>query len=276
MENKVDFLESDGVQIALFFDGQTKGEHSAYYPKNILFFVKQGKLHLRFEEELNTVSKNEFCLVRKFTTGQYFKSWTKKEGGAIVYAFIFQDDLVATAVSDFKYAPPQKRIEDRIIYISSNKILRGLFDNMLSYLAEKEDLEKQLVTLKTKEAIWGIFKSNPDYLSAFSQFYQTERADLEVFMHHHYHLNLTLEKLARLSGRSLSDFNRTFKKLFQQSPHRWIMQQRLNKAKEILVSTNRKPTEFYMELGFMDLAHFSRSFKKAFGKTPTEIRNAVK
>lgn len=30
-------------------------------------------------------------------------------------------------------------------------------------------------------------------------------------------------------------------------------------------------SDIYIELGFEDLAHFSRSFKKYFGKNPSEV-----
>ena len=91
-------------------------------------------------------------------------------------------------------------------------------------------------------------------------------------MRHNFQYNFSLKDFAEMSGRSLSTFNREFRALFNEPPHRWIMKQRLNKARELLVLTEKRPSEIYLELGFEDLAHFSRSFKKEFGKTPTEIK----
>jgi AraC-like DNA-binding protein len=78
-----------------------------------------------------------------------------------------------------------------------------------------------------------------------------------------------------LSGRSIATFHREFKRTFNTSPHQWIKERRLLKAKELLTLTNRKPSDIYIELGFEDLAHFSRSFKKHFGKNPSKVTSLV-
>lgn len=87
--------------------------------------------------------------------------------------------------------------------------------------------------------------------------------------------NITLEKFAEMSGRSLSTFNRDFRKIFQMSPHKWIKQKRLELARKLLISTSKKASDVYLEVGFEDLAHFSRSFKSYFGLNPSEVKAVV-
>ncbi|WP_336715557.1 hypothetical protein [Chryseobacterium mucoviscidosis] len=41
-------------------------------------------------------------------------------------------------------------------------------------------------------------------------------------------------------------------------------------ARHLIESKNRKPSSFYLDLGFESLSHFSYTFKKKFGKAPTE------
>jgi AraC-like DNA-binding protein len=36
----------------------------------------------------------------------------------------------------------------------------------------------------------------------------------------------------------------------------------------------KKPSDVYLEVGFEDLSHFSFAFKKAFGKAPSQLREA--
>ena len=90
-------------------------------------------------------------------------------------------------------------------------------------------------------------------------------------MDHHSLSGATLEELARLSGRSLSTFYRDFKKLFHTSPHKWLLQSRLSKAKDLLLHSSKKSSEIYLDLGFKDLGHFSRTFKQEFGVPPSEV-----
>lgn len=269
-------IECEGVQIAASVETCDSEEHSAYYPSNILFYVEQGQLNLKMDQELFSIQEGKFGVVRKYTTGSYFKTWSKNVNGAIVYVFLLQDNFIHTALQEF--VPHTKDfpvIENRILLLEPNHILKGLFKGLISYINENETIDKQLLVLKTKEALLGILKNHPEYISIFTQFSKSERADLEAFMNYNYTFNVSLERLAKMSGRSLSTFNREFKTLFNDSPHRWITKKRLNKAKELLLSTSKRSSDIYLDLGFEDLAHFSRSFKKEFGKTPTEIKKTI-
>jgi signal transduction histidine kinase/DNA-binding response OmpR family regulator len=64
-------------------------------------------------------------------------------------------------------------------------------------------------------------------------------------------------KLKAITGHSPSDLIRTY---------------RLNKAKELLSSTNLNISEIAFEVGFKDPAYFTRAFTKEFGLTPSAIR----
>ncbi|MEM6726474.1 MAG: AraC family transcriptional regulator, partial [Bacteroidota bacterium] len=100
-----------------------------------------------------------------------------------------------------------------------------------------------------------------------------EKADLVEFINHNFMFNLKLSQFAKMSGRSLSSFNREFRRIFHETPHRWIMKSRLEMAKELLIQPARKPSDVYLEVGFEDLAHFSKRFKSYFGINPSEVKS---
>ena len=83
--------------------------------------------------------------------------------------------------------------------------------------------------------------------------------------------HLPLEKFGYLTGRSLTTFKRDFKKVFNATPQKWIIQKRLELAHYQLSKKKQKPTEIYLETGFENLSHFSFAFKKHFGYAPTEV-----
>lgn len=273
MEHEFRFLEYEGIQIAAFIEGRNQNEHSSYYPKNILFYVEQGQLNVRLSNQLYTITSGKFCLVRKFTNGSYFKTWDEDQTHALVKAMVLQDDFIATAIDELGLSKPQKEIRQSVFQLENNSILTGLYNSLIGYLADNESPDKQLMFLKTKEALLGILKSNPEYLAVFYEFSKPVKADLREFMNHQITSNESLATLAKQSGRSLSTFNRDFKKIFQTSPHSWLLKKRLQMAKEILVTQNRKSSEIYLELGFKDLAHFSKTFKKEFGVPPSQFSN---
>jgi AraC-like DNA-binding protein len=95
--------------------------------------------------------------------------------------------------------------------------------------------------------------------------------DLEPYMNANYKFNVSIEKFAYLTGRSLSAFKRDFEKVFNATPSHWLVQKRLQEAYFLIEKQHKKPSDIYVELGFEDLSHFSFAFKKLFGIAPTQV-----
>ncbi len=90
-------------------------------------------------------------------------------------------------------------------------------------------------------------------------------------MNRHYMYNVPAVQFARLTGRSLASFKRDFEKIFQTSPGQWLLQKRLEEAHYLIREKGRKPSDVYLDVGFENLSHFSRSFKQAFGVSPSMV-----
>jgi len=81
-----------------------------------------------------------------------------------------------------------------------------------------------------------------------------------------------LEDLARECGLSRSHFARAFKKSTGKPPHRWLMEQRLGRARELLLKSKLSLAEISDACGFADQSHFTRCFFAATGTVPSEWR----
>ncbi|MEM8908462.1 MAG: AraC family transcriptional regulator, partial [Bacteroidota bacterium] len=106
----------------------------------------------------------------------------------------------------------------------------------------------------------------------FYQLNQPLRYDLVELMETHYTKNLPLKEFAFLSSRSLSTFKRDFKKIFADTPSKWLKKKRLQLAYELLQTTTQRPTDIYLQVGFESYAHFSKAFKRAYGVSPSQFR----
>nr|WP_236050136.1 AraC family transcriptional regulator [Hymenobacter negativus] len=91
-------------------------------------------------------------------------------------------------------------------------------------------------------------------------------------MHRHYSYDVPLTQFAKLTGRSLSTFERDFAKIFSITPEKWLQNQRLQQAHFLVIQQKKRPSDIYLELGFETLSHFSYAFKKKFGQTPTALQ----
>ena len=83
--------------------------------------------------------------------------------------------------------------------------------------------------------------------------------------------NISLDKLANNCNLSKYHFLRVFKKEMGLTPHSFIINERLNRANN-LIKNGKTISEASLLVGFNDQSHFTRNFKKYFGYTPTLLQ----
>jgi AraC family transcriptional regulator len=84
--------------------------------------------------------------------------------------------------------------------------------------------------------------------------------------------NLTLPMAAGQCRLSVSHFARAFRRTFGTPPHRYLVLQRVERAKAILSRSDCALSEVSQQTGFSDQAAFTRTFKAAIGITPGQWR----
>ena len=94
----------------------------------------------------------------------------------------------------------------------------------------------------------------------------------KVFIDDNYQENLDLEQVSKQAFLSRFHFHRLFRQVYKKTPHQYITQKRLDKAKNLL-SENKPVTEVCNEVGFESLGSFSVLFKKEIGFAPQYYRN---
>ncbi|MEU1306480.1 AraC family transcriptional regulator [Streptomyces shenzhenensis] len=92
------------------------------------------------------------------------------------------------------------------------------------------------------------------------------------FIHANLASRIGLEELAAVAGVSASHFTRAFRASVGESPHRYVMQQRLDRARRALLSTDKPITEIALECGFADRSHLTRMMRRHLGATPRLLR----
>ena len=96
-----------------------------------------------------------------------------------------------------------------------------------------------------------------------------------VYLNEHYAENVTVDKLANIAHYSPAQFRRLFRKLTQMSPSDYITNVRVNAAKTLLGTTDRRISDIASDVGFFDHAHFIRTFKRIIGFTPAKYRRSL-
>ncbi len=85
---------------------------------------------------------------------------------------------------------------------------------------------------------------------------------------------IKLRDLAALAGISARHFERAFRQSTGSPPHAYVMERRLDVARDLLIKQPELPIEkISLRLGFSSSSHFSSAFRRRTGFTPTNFRN---
>lgn len=92
------------------------------------------------------------------------------------------------------------------------------------------------------------------------------------FIHANLSDDLSIEDLAREAYLSAFHFSRLFKNTLGLTPHQFVLQARIERAKQLIVQSPRPNlTQIGLNVGFFDQAHFTKSFKREVGATPRKF-----
>jgi AraC-like DNA-binding protein len=80
--------------------------------------------------------------------------------------------------------------------------------------------------------------------------------------------------MARAARLSPAHFSREFRRTFGESPHRYLLTRRLERAAALLRTTDRTVADICCMVGLTSVGSFTTSYRRMFGMTPTEYRAA--
>ena len=92
------------------------------------------------------------------------------------------------------------------------------------------------------------------------------------FMDLCYDLPLDLDEISSHACFSRYHFLRLFRQAFNKTPHQYLTERRIERAKELLSANDLRVTDVCFEVGFQSLGSFSSLFHKSVGHAPVTFR----
>ena len=89
------------------------------------------------------------------------------------------------------------------------------------------------------------------------------------YMNNHYREEIRVNKLAELAQLHPSYYSQVFKRSMDKTPVSYLTHLRMNKAKEMLLMTDKPVNDIAADVGYEDEFYFSRRFKETSGYSPT-------
>ena len=160
-------------------------------------------------------------------------------------------------------------------------------DAQIAAIAQSFDQERQQDSIGSRlyvESLAQLFAIH--LLRHYCTFKPVLRHDQGGLAHHslqqvldyiqtHLEQDISLSQLAKTARVSKYYFIKLFKRSMGITPHRYLVQQRLEQAKQLLKQSNLSLNEIALQCGFTGQSHFTKAFHDAIGLTPKAYRQAL-
>ncbi|HTJ51647.1 MAG TPA: AraC family transcriptional regulator [Cyclobacteriaceae bacterium] len=256
------------IVYSCYFNVSREGEQ--FVPDHVFSYQVAGTLEVNNGNKIYKINPGDFRFTRRNQLAKFVKH--PPEGGEFKSISIRLDQETLRTISrENGYTADKKHHGDSITVLPHDPLYESYINSLMPYLHLSQEENETLFSLKVKEAVLILLRSKPELKDVLFDFAEPGKINLEEFMQHNFHFNVSLNRLAYLSGRSLATFKRDFEKVFHTSPSRWLQQKRLQEAYYQIKEKGKKASDVYLEVGFEDLSHFSYAFKNAFGHSPSRI-----
>lgn len=187
------------------------------------------------------------------------------------YSFNFRYRLLFEHALDWWLENPPLPI-DFVTHIDDRSLFRRLevlFDRIQRYYTSMQYDASFYMRYHATEILMLLMSGDVNEAS-YSERNMIENSIL--YMSEHFTEKITLQSLADISGKSVSYYGKTFKKLYDMTPIEYLMSIRIAYAKKIL-ENGSSVTEAAEMCGFSDLYYFSKAFKAKEGMPPSRYRD---
>lgn len=255
---------------------RTPMRYSRIFPNEACFlYFRSGELDLSSATDKAKITAAESVLLN---CGNHFADFIQQSPGGtveIIAIHLYPDLLKEIYHTE---TPPSLRPGDIKMdakRIQNTVFIRQFVSGLNIYFENPALVTTELLILKLRELILLLLQTDKASTigDLFHQLFTPREVKLKDIVQTHLLSDMTISELATLSGQSLSSFKRDFKKNYNASPANYIRIKRLHEAQKLLRISTLSISEICYQVGFNDLSHFSKVFKKHIGISPAEYRD---
>lgn len=237
-------------------------------------FVNKGEVGIRSSEEYFELNQSVGMLAKCMnyffepTNNQKVCNNEIESVGIFLYPGLIKD------LFEFELSSSNHSVTYNLKQVQIDRLLENYKESINILLDNPEFVDESIVINKLKEFILLISKSQEissqlDFLSAL---FKPNEIDFKTTIRNNLYANLSIDELATLCHLSVSSFKRKFKTVFNDSPKKYIVKKKVEKAAQLLKTNNLRVSDIAYDVGFDSLATFNRNFTTIYGKSPTEYR----
>ncbi|QHS63575.1 helix-turn-helix domain-containing protein [Chitinophaga agri] len=244
--------------------------------QNMITFLLEGEKTVHFAGTQVTVQPHQFVML---AAGNCLMSEKVATAQADYHSIlILFDSQLLTDFFERHHALPgmQEKVAGDLPFLLFNKdpFLVSFTQSLDNMLTGDQPVYHHLQKVKLEELFLYLAIHYPGQIQQIRHMSSETNDDLIVrqAVTSHIESNVSVEELAFLCNMSLSSFKRRFARIYDNSPNKWFLEKRMERAAKMLRQENRKASEIYYELGYENLSSFIQSFKQVHGITPKQYQ----
>ena len=258
---------------------KTPFRYGAIFQNEACFlYFKQGQMLFSSPTERLEINSSESVLLN---CGNYFADLIQNasSGTCEIYAVHLYPDLLKeiykNEIPSFIKESKTKQFAKKL---ASQSIISHFINSLIFYFENPGLVTDELLVLKLKELMLLLLQTHNSetIIKLISSIFTPRQASLNDIIQTHLFSNFSVGELAVLAGRSISSFKREFHLLFNDTPANFIKEKRLDKAESLLKYADYPVSEICFQIGFNDMSHFTRTFKKRNKLSPLAFRKINK
>lgn len=249
---------------------------SRQYYKNEACFAFYNHGEYRIRDQTKTFDINASTAVLAKCTKYFYESpqYPKPcdSGGEAIGVFLYPEifqSLFQYDLSKSNYSVPYNMKQ-----VELDQLLQHYRDSIDILLESQELADDLLIENKLREFVILLTKKvgAPSEMDFLASMFKPHIAKFEEVIQSNLYSDLSLDELAKLCNMSLATFKRKFTDTYKEAPRKYITRLKLERAMDLLLTTDKRISEIAFDVGFESVSTFNRAFRSFVQLSPSEYR----
>ena len=243
--------------------------------------ILQGAIECHIGEEIIELREGDTFFINSGVIHKYQAAKVCREKQCMFSDILFLPEIIAPN-SSLIY---EKYIRPIVLYGKPFLVMRqtqaweesvqNLYHHIVNVCLDEEDLTELRIQAGVSE-LWTrlfhyLYREESEQQENKNILAQARLRKMMQFIWDHFHEKITLDDIAASANISKSAALRCFRSGMQTSPVGYLNNFRLNRAKELLLTSHSTVSEIAVSVGFDNVGYFDRVFRRTFGLTPKQF-----
>lgn len=269
-------IESDLIDFVYYSKKVKTAEDRLMIDKNMMIFILQGNKGVAVGDQYFELHEGDALFVKQesllvcepLLKGNVFESVLLFFDDRVINSWLAENQSLTASITN--------STEEQVVWFKKEQLIETYFHSLKQYLTTDYTHKLAFLELKVKELLLTLV-SNEKTSAIFNVNTAKEpdaKTKIDKVIATNLYRPLTIEHLAFLANKSLSQFKRDFKSYYHMPPAEWLREKRLSYASQLLLSSNDTVGDICIASGFLNTSHFIKTFKEKYNRTPNQYRKS--